>query len=182
MVAMAAVREAPRIARAIQDRREQGRDDGDLARRPRPSAAPPSGPRARPPTTRPPSTRRSADVAREVVYAPAADGDADPGEVVWTWVPYEDYPDEGKDRPVLVVGRSGGDVLCLLLSARDHGDEPDWLRLGPGGWDPEGRPSWVRLDRVLAVDPAGVRREGAVLDRGRFDEVSRRLRTGYGWR
>ena len=28
---------------------------------------------------------------------------ADPGEVVWGWVPYEDDPAQGKDRPVLLL-------------------------------------------------------------------------------
>ena len=41
----------------------------------------------------------------ELVYAPDLDGRADPGEIVWTWVVYEDDPTRGKDRPVLVVGR-----------------------------------------------------------------------------
>ena len=39
------------------------------------------------------------------VYAPDPDGDPDPGEIVWTWVPFEDDPSQGKDRPVLVVAR-----------------------------------------------------------------------------
>ena len=38
-------------------------------------------------------------------YAPNPDGDADPGEVVWTWVSYEDDPSQGKDRPVVVLAR-----------------------------------------------------------------------------
>ena len=37
-----------------------------------------------------------------VHYAPDLDGDADPGEVVWAWVPYEEDPTQVKDRPVLV--------------------------------------------------------------------------------
>ena len=32
-------------------------------------------------------------------YAPEMDGEPDPGEVVWAWVPYEDDPAQGKDRP-----------------------------------------------------------------------------------
>ena len=39
-------------------------------------------------------------------YAPEIDGEPDPGEVVWAWVPYEDDPSQGKDRPVLVLGRA----------------------------------------------------------------------------
>ena len=36
-------------------------------------------------------------------YAPEIDGEPDPGEVVWAWVPYEDDPTQGKDRPVLLL-------------------------------------------------------------------------------
>ncbi len=42
-----------------------------------------------------------------ITYAPERDGDPDPGEVVWCWVPYEDDPSQGKDRPVVVVGLAG---------------------------------------------------------------------------
>jgi hypothetical protein len=59
-------------------------------------------------TTGRPVTRNSAPTAhraRKLVYSPNLDGRADPGEVVWTWVTYEEDPSRGKDRPVLVVGR-----------------------------------------------------------------------------
>ena len=49
--------------------------------------------------------------ARKLVYAPDLDGRADPGEIVWTWVVYEDDPTRGKDRPVLVVGRDRSTLL-----------------------------------------------------------------------
>jgi hypothetical protein len=35
---------------------------------------------------------------------------------------------------------------------------------------------------VLDVDESGIRREGAILDRRRFDAVARLLRADYGWR
>ena len=38
-----------------------------------------------------------------------------------------------------------------------------WVSIGAGGWDAEHRESWVRTDRVLAVAPDAVRREGAAL-------------------
>ena len=38
-------------------------------------------------------------------YEPEADGQPDPGEVVWGWVPFEEDPSQGKDRPVLLIGR-----------------------------------------------------------------------------
>ena len=61
--------------------------------------------------------------ARKVAYAPDLDGQADPGEIVWTWVVYEDDPSKGKDRPVLVVGRDrtvllGSDALQPGTSSR----------------------------------------------------------------
>ena len=110
-------------------------------------------------------------------YSPDLDGDPDPGEIVWTWVPYEEDPRRGKDRPVLVVGRDGRWLLGLMLSTRDHDASPHrgretWVDLGSGDWDEARRPSEIRVDRVIRVDPEGVRREGAVLDRARFDLVT----------
>ena len=116
-----------------------------------------------------------------VAYDPAPDGEADPGEVVWASVPYEDDPGRSKDRPLVVMGRAGDDLLGLMLSSRDHAGDDDWLLLGSGAWDRDGRPSSVRLDRVLRMSPAAVRREGATLDRARFDKVAALLRSRYGW-
>ena len=116
------------------------------------------------------------------MYAPQLDGRADPGEVVWTWVAYEEQDGRGKDRPVLVVGREGTALLGLMLSSQDDRDgQQHWLALGAGAWDRQVRPSWVRLDRVLEVPEDGIRREGAVLDRRRFDLVAGALRSSYGW-
>ncbi|ASW57347.1 toxin PemK [Plantactinospora sp. KBS50] len=119
---------------------------------------------------------------RQLVYAPELDGQADPGEVVWTWVPYEDDPRQGKDRPVLVVGRHSRTLFGLMLSSQsDRDGQRHWLALGPGEWDRDNRPSWVRLDRVLTMREDSIRREGAILDRARFDRVGRALRANYGW-
>jgi hypothetical protein len=48
-----------------------------------------------------------ADAVRGVTtsYAPDRDGAPDPGEVVWTWVPYVENDGRGKDRPVLILAR-----------------------------------------------------------------------------
>ncbi|BCI54115.1 mRNA interferase PemK [Mycolicibacterium litorale] len=120
--------------------------------------------------------------ARKIVYAPDLDGRADPGEIVWTWVVYEDDPSRGKDRPVLVVGRDRRTLLGLMLSSQDHHhDDPNWVAIGAGSWDYDGRVSWVRLDRVLDVPEEGIRREGAILDRDRFEVVAARLRAEYSW-
>jgi hypothetical protein len=119
---------------------------------------------------------------RMLVYAPQLDGRADPGEIVWTWVPYEEDDHHGKDRPVLVVGRDGSVLKGLMLSSNHVRDgQPHWYALGAGAWDKEHRPSWVRLDRVLDVPETGIRREGSVLDRARFDAVAAELRAHYGW-
>ncbi|HEY4314002.1 MAG TPA: type II toxin-antitoxin system PemK/MazF family toxin [Actinomycetes bacterium] len=119
---------------------------------------------------------------RHLDYAPQLDGRADPGEIVWTWVTFEEDATHGKDRPVLVVGREDGTLLGLMLSSQhDRDGQHGWFALGAGPWDRDGRPSWVRLDRVLTVPEDGIRREGAVLDRRRFDAVAARLRSDYGW-
>src|ERR1044071_4106272 len=84
-----------------------------------------------------------------VAYAPNADGEPDPGEVVWGWVPYEDDPAQGKDRPVLLIGRRGERWLGLMLTSKDHDRDAEdearygrhWMDVGSGGWDREGRPS-----------------------------------------
>ena len=114
-------------------------------------------------------------------YAPRRDGEPDPGEVVWAWVPYEDDPTRGKDRPVLVIGRDGSLLLALQLSSQDHDlDAADearygrhWMDVGAGDWDRQRRPSEVRLDRLLRLEASAVRREGAALDRTMFDAVMR---------
>src|ERR1700744_436315 len=120
--------------------------------------------------------------ARKLVYSPDLDGRADPGEVVWTWVTYEEDPTRGKDRPVLVVGRDHATLLGLVLSSQErHAADRDWVGIGTGSWDYDGRPSWVRLDRVLDVPEESIRREGAILERTVFDVVAARLRRDYSW-
>ena len=57
----------------------------------------------------------------------------------------------------------------------------DGIGIGAGAWDYDGRPSWVRLDRVLDVPEEGIRREGAILDRSTFELVAARLRVEYSW-
>ena len=114
-----------------------------------------------------------------VSYAPQRDGQPDPGEVVWAWVPYEENDGRGKDRPVLLVGRRRGRWIGLMLTSKDHDRDAReearagrrWMDVGTGGWDRERRPSEVRLDRVIDLDPAAIRREGAALDRAVFDRV-----------
>jgi hypothetical protein len=115
-----------------------------------------------------PTTRRVAPGTR-VEYSPDIDGDADPGEVVWTWVPYEDDPSKGKDRPVVIIGRSGADLAGVPLTSKNRGHGA--VAVGTGGWDRSGRPSYAKVDQLIVVRERDVRREGSVLDRRRFDAV-----------
>ncbi|MDC7121040.1 type II toxin-antitoxin system PemK/MazF family toxin [Cellulomonas fimi] len=137
--------------------------------------------RARPAPGRSPGAPATAPSGPRVEYAPRLDGEPDPGEVVWAWVPYEDDPSRGKDRPVLVIGRDGATLLALTMTSKDHdrdaADEARWGRVwmdvGTGPWDAQRRPSEVRLDRVIRLPRSAVRREGAILDRAVFDAVTR---------
>ena len=114
------------------------------------------------------------------VYAPEPDGEPDPGEIVWTWVPYEEDHSQGKDRPVLLVGHDGPWLLALQLTSKDHDrDEAQerragrlWVDIGSGGWDSRGRPSEVRVNRIIRVNPDAIRRIGATLDHERFEVVA----------
>jgi hypothetical protein len=112
-------------------------------------------------------------------YSPKPGTTADPGEIVWTWVPYEDDPKQGKDRPVLVIGRDRGALLALMLTSRDRTNAESrhegYVDIGSGPWDRKGRPSEVYLERLLTIRPADVRRIGATLDRHLFDRVMARL-------
>lgn len=135
-----------------------------------------------------------------ISYAPRSDDDPDPGEVVWGWVPFEEDITRGKDRPVLVLAeedaRIGGDdgegevLVALMLTSRDrtrpggvgtdeHGNT--WVVIGSGSWDAQGRPSEVRVDRLLRLRPSAVRREGGRLDHDRFDQVAQAASAVHGW-
>ena len=105
-------------------------------------------------------------------YSPSLDGDADPGEIVWTWVPFEEDHSQGKDRPVLLVGRDGEYLLALMMTSKDHNNrehaDPNYLDIGSGPWDPQGRASEVKLNRVIRVRPDSMRREGAIMPEDTF--------------
>ena len=105
-------------------------------------------------------------------YSPSLDGDADPGEIVWTWVPFEEDHSQGKDRPVLLVGRDGEYLLALMMTSKDHNNrehaDSNYLDIGSGPWDSQGRASEVKLNRVIRVRPDAMRREGAVMPQDTF--------------
>ena len=123
----------------------------------------------------------------DLTYAPKPDGQPDPGEIVWTWVPFEEDHTQGKDRPLLLIGREGGWLVGLQLTSQDHDlDEEqerragrEWVDIGSGPWDGKGRASEVRVNRLVRVDPSAVRREGAVLARDRYEQVTAAVRRHY---
>lgn len=166
-------------AREVQRRLTRGGEDTGPRQGPRPSGAGPAPTRVQ--VRRPP---REATGPLRFDYAPKADGRPDPGEIVWAWVPFEEGDGRGKDRPVLVISRDGEDLLGLMLTSKDHDrDAADearhgrhWVDIGSGAWDAQRRPSEVRVDRVLRLGVTDVRREGAALDRARFDLVAAEVR------
>lgn len=119
-----------------------------------------------------------------IEYDPHPDGEPDPGEIVWAWVPYEEDATHGKDRPVLIISRDGDTLTVLPLSSKDHDfDEQSeaaagrfWIDIGSGVWDSRQRPSEVRTNRIIRVDIEDVRRDGAVLDRPHFEAVATDVR------
>ncbi|KIS27145.1 RNA 3'-terminal phosphate cyclase [Arthrobacter sp. SPG23] len=167
----------------------EGRPGTDQPARPAPSRSKPA--RSTPPTTaaggiggKYPGDFKGATTIK---YAPSPNGKPEPGEVVWTWVPYEEDHSQGKDRPVLLIGSRGQYLLGLMLTSKDHDQDRDrrnddsYVDIGTGSWDRQRRPSEAKLDRIIQISPADIRREGAVLDRKRFDSVASALRELHGW-
>ena len=89
---------------------------------------------------------------------------------MWTWVAYEDDPSQGKDRPVVIIGRKDRNLVGVALTSKARDNESQVV-VGTGPWDREGRVSYAKVERLLEVDPDQVRREGAILERGHFDDV-----------
>lgn len=104
-------------------------------------------------------------------YDPHIDGNPDPGEVIWTWVPYVENDGRGKDRPVLIIARIDDTAVagCYLSTNQRSG----FVSVGTGGWDPKGRTSYLSPERVLRISHDGMRREGQALKRERFVEAVR---------
>jgi PemK-like, MazF-like toxin of type II toxin-antitoxin system len=124
------------------------------------------------------SSSGGGDDQLSIEYSPCLDGDPDPGEVVWTWVAYEEDPAQGKDRPVVIIGRKGRLLAGVALTSKRHDNEMQVV-VGRGPWDSDGRVSYAKVDRVLDVDPDQVRREGAVLERRHFDDVVAGVRRAH---
>lgn len=109
-------------------------------------------------------------------YAPRMNGEPDPGEVVWTWVPYVENDGRGKDRPVLIIARlSAGAWAACYLSTKHH---DGFVSIGTGAWDSKGRESFLAPQRVFRITDSGMRRESAGIDRSTFERaVAAVLRT-----
>ena len=165
-------------SRQRESRQGEARTSGSSA--PKPSAPKPSA------STRSASTASASDGSdypgdyRDMInfeYSPSLDGDADPGEIVWTWVPFEEDHSQGKDRPVLLVGRDGEYLLALMMTSKDHNNrehaDSNYLDIGSGPWDPQGRASEVKLNRVIRVRPDTMRREGAIMPEDTFRLIER---------
>ena len=175
-------------SRGDKSRQGEARTSGSSA--PKPSAPKPSSAKSAANSTAPkPSAPASTGASngsdypgdyRDMInfeYSPSLDGDADPGEIVWTWVPFEEDHSQGKDRPVLLVGRDGEYLLALMMTSKDHNNrehaDPNYLDIGSGPWDPQGRASEVKLNRVIRVRPDAMRREGAIMPEDTFRLIER---------
>lgn len=167
-----------------ESRQGEARTSGSSA--PKPSAPKPSSAKSSAPKPSAPASTVASDGSdypgdyRDMInfeYSPSLDGDADPGEIVWTWVPFEEDHSQGKDRPVLLVGRDGEYLLALMMTSKDHNNrehaDPNYLDIGSGPWDPQGRASEVKLNRVIRVRPDSMRREGAIMPEDTFRLIER---------
>lgn len=106
------------------------------------------------------------------------------GEVVWTWIPFEDDPTQGKDRPALVLADDGSDLLVTPATSKDHDRDAAqelragryWMDIGTGTWDSRGRASEVRLDRIVRVRPSTIRRRSGRVSARTFAQVAAGIR------
>lgn len=167
-----------------ESRQGEARTSGSSA--PKPSAPKPSSAKSSAPKPSAPAPTVASDSSdypgdyRDMInfeYSPSLDGDADPGEIVWTWVPFEEDHSQGKDRPVILVGRDGEYLLALMMTSKDHNNrehaDSNYLDIGSGPWDPQGRASEVKLNRVIRVRPDSMRREGAIMPEDTFRLIER---------
>jgi hypothetical protein len=171
-------------SRKDESRQGEARTSGSSA--PKPSAPKSSSANSSAPKPSAPASTGASDGSdypgdyRDMInfeYSPSLDGDADPGEIVWTWVPFEEDHSQGKDRPVILVGRDGEYLLALMMTSKDHNNrehaDSNYLDIGSGPWDPQGRASEVKLNRVIRVRPDSMRREGAIMPEDTFRLIER---------
>ncbi|WP_341729521.1 type II toxin-antitoxin system PemK/MazF family toxin [Brooklawnia sp.] len=140
------------------------------------------------------TANRPAGAAGQAGGLPAADFDGLPqmryqakmpggftsGEMVWTWVAFEEDSSQGKDRPVLLIGAEAGWLLGLPATSKDHDRDAAqenragrfWVEIGSGDWDSRRRVSEVRTDRIVRIDPAQIRRASGRVSAVVFQEVA----------
>ena len=83
-----------------------------------------------------------------------------------------------------MLARVGGRLVVAQMTSKDHDRDAaqearwgrHWYDVGTGAWDSRGRPSEVRLDRLLLVEDSAVRREGATLSRAVYEGAVTALR------
>lgn len=178
--------ESSQKSESRKDESRQGEAPTSSSSAPKPSAPKPSSANSSAPKPSAPASTVASDGSdypgdyRDMInfeYSPSLDGDADPGEIVWTWVPFEEDHSQGKDRPVLLVGRDGEYLLALMMTSKDHNNrehaDSNYLDIGSGPWDPQGRASEVKLNRVIRVRPDSMRREGAIMPEDTFRLIER---------
>ena len=119
-----------------------------------------------------------------ITYAPQRlNGIPDTGEIVWAWVPYAEDPEQGKDRPMLVIARHDAlRVYALKLTTKARPGAQNLMLLGPGTWDNHKRDSWIEMDKLYSIHHQGIRREASPLDRNRFTYIAQALADRHGWR
>lgn len=119
-----------------------------------------------------------------MVYSPREDRQCQPGEIAWTWVPFEEDHSRGKDRPVLVISSDGDWLLAVPATSQDHDQDAAqerregryWMDIGSGSWDAQRRATEVRLDRIIRVHPDAVRRIAGRVDETTFNAVAQGVR------
>ena len=111
----------------------------------------------------------------KVSYRPRhPDGHADPGEIVWAHVPFEDDPKQGKDRPVLIIGRhENGNLIGVQLTSKGH-----HRGAIPIEWGNDTK-SWIRPERLIQVSADNYRKEGAYVKKPKFQDLADQITTSH---
>lgn len=182
------IRDVVKNATAGQNRRPQTSGRNDARKSPR-NVGQRKGGAASPGMPGPNDYAIEYDVERfglpDFEYHPNKDNQPDPGEVVWTWVPFEENDGRGKDRPVLVLADLDEHVIFAQTTSKDNTSDAAhearwgryWMDIGSGAWDSKGRESEVRLDRLCIVHENQIRREGDKLDRAIYNRVVEAIKT-----
>ena len=77
--------------------------------------------------------------------------------------------------------QSADRVFAVRLTSKAHDGDRDFLPIGSGAWDSQGRPSWVDIEQLYSVHREGMRREASAIDVKRFAVVAQALQRRYGW-